>query len=87
MALGLSDVMKGTYYHFDENGNYDALLSMDKVIGKWTFWKDNKSIILTTNNDKYGSNIWDIKSISDTELVLMKAKDADGLSFRFSVLQ
>lgn len=87
LALALNDGMKGTYYHFDENGNYDALLSMDKVIGKWTFGKDNKSIILTTHNDKYGSNIWDIKSISDTELVLMKAKDADGLSFRFSVLQ
>jgi hypothetical protein len=87
LALALNDGMKGTYYHFDENGNYDALLSTDKVIGKWTFGKDNKSIILNTTNDKYGSNIWDIKSITDTELVLMKAEDVGGLSFRFSVLR
>ncbi len=87
MALALNDAMKGTYYHFDENGNYDALLLTKKVIGKWSFGKDNKTIVLTTSNDKYANNIWDIKSVSDTELVLMKTKESDGLSFRFSVLQ
>ena len=87
IALALNDAMKGTFYYFKKNGKYEAVLSTDAVDGTWTLGKDHKSIILTASKDKDGSNIWEIKSVTATELILMKVNENDGLSFRFSTLE
>ncbi|WP_205513418.1 lipocalin family protein [Longitalea arenae] len=63
-----SKLIKGAYAHFKQNGEYEAQSLKVTESGKWVFGPDNKSIIVTIDSQQ---RIWNIKSISPTQLVLI----------------
>jgi hypothetical protein len=63
-----SKLIKGAYAHFKQNGDYEAQSLKVTESGKWVFGPDNKSIIVTIENQQ---RIWNIKAISPTQLVLI----------------
>ena len=63
-----SKLIKGAYAHFKQNGVYEAQSLKITESGKWAFGPDNKSIIVTIENQQ---RIWNIKAISPTQLVLI----------------
>ena len=70
----MSELAKGTYLDFKRDGSYQAQLLAIKVDGSWTFGAENRSIIVSVENQK---QIWNIKSISENELVLVKGNSAE----------
>jgi hypothetical protein len=65
----LSDFVKGSYLEFKANGEYASVAFDITDRGNWTFGPDKNSVIVSSGNLK---KIWNIKSISETELVLIK---------------
>lgn len=63
-----SKLIKGAYAYFKSNGEYEAQSLKVTESGKWAFGPDNKSIIVTIENQQ---RIWNIKSISSTQLILI----------------
>lgn len=63
-----SKLIKGAYAYFKSNGVYEAQSLKVTESGKWAFGPDNRSIIVTIENQQ---RIWNIKSITATELVLI----------------
>lgn len=63
-----STLIRGAYAYFKSNGVYEAQSLKVTESGKWAFGPDNKSIIVTIENQQ---RIWNIKSISPTQLVLI----------------
>ena len=63
-----SKLIKGAYAHFKQNGDYEAQSLKITESGKWVFGPDRKSIIVTIENQQ---RIWNIKSITPTQLVLI----------------
>ena len=75
-------LVKGTYMHFKPDGAYEVEVFTLKEKGTWTFGTDNKSIITTVEKEK---KTWGIKSITETELILIK--DLDGEVWKFSITE
>lgn len=71
-------LVKGTYMHFKPNNEYEVEVFTLNEKGTWEFGTDNKSIITTVEKEK---KTWSIKSISETELILIKDSDAETWKF------
>jgi hypothetical protein len=63
-----SKLMKGAYAYFKPSGEYEAQSLKVTEHGKWVFGPDNRSIIVTIENQQ---RIWNIKSVNPTQLVLV----------------
>lgn len=63
------DLIKGAYYEFKTNQTYAAEVLNIKDEGSWLFEEGNKSIITISGKEK---KFWHIKSVNDTELVLVR---------------
>ena len=63
------DLLSGTYLKFQENGKYQMMILKMKEKGKWNFGQEKKSIVTSKKDSK---QVWNIISISDTELVLVQ---------------
>lgn len=64
----VSRLIKGAYAHFKIDGGYEAQSLTVTENGTWVFGPDNRSIIVSIANQQ---RIWNIKSVSSTELVLI----------------
>ncbi len=70
----MSDLAKGSFYFFKPSYEYDAQVFKLTESGKWFFGAENKSIII---GDADKTKVWNIKSISSTELILVKGNSED----------
>jgi len=64
----VSKLIKGAYAQFKHGGEYEAQSLTVTESGTWAFGPDNRSIIVSIANQQ---RIWNIKSITSTELVLI----------------
>jgi len=65
----VTDLVSGAYFDFKENNSYRSEIFKIKTDGKWQFGEENKSLILTVENDKL---FWQIRSVGENELVLIR---------------
>lgn len=65
----MAELLPGSYLHFKKKGAYHANYVGIKGSGTWQLKKENKVIQVTIDDQ---SVIWQIVSITDTELVLIK---------------
>jgi hypothetical protein len=78
-----SKLIKGAYAYFKSNGVYEAQSMKVTESGKWVFGPDNKSIIVTIENQQ---RIWNIKAISPTQLVLVSGYTEEEWKFSTKLL-
>ena len=78
-----SKLIKGAYAHFKQNGEYEAQSLKVTESGRWVFGPDNKSIIVTIENQQ---RIWNIKAISPTNLVLISGYTEEEWKFSTKLL-
>lgn len=64
----VSKLIKGAYAHFKDTGAYEAQSLTVTESGNWEFGPDNRSLIVTIGSQQ---RIWNIKSITATDLVLI----------------
>jgi hypothetical protein len=78
-----SKLIKGAYAHFKQNGEYEAQSLKVTESGKWVFGPNNRSIIVTIENQQ---RIWNIKAISPTNLVLISGYTEEEWKFSTKLL-
>ena len=64
-----TELMKGTYIQFNGDKTYKVEILKIKERGKWIISNNNKTITITVENE---TKTWNVKSITDTELVLFR---------------
>lgn len=74
----LNTLAKGTFMDLKPGGDYTMQALSITENGKWAFSDGNTSIILTADGEK---KTWRIKSISPTELVLIKDDTEEAWTF------
>lgn len=74
----MTDLFAGTYFQFKADGSYDVHMLSINETGKWQLQNENKTLVLTIGNEK---KIWNIKSISANELVLLKGNTEEAWTF------
>lgn len=62
-----AELMGDSYVSFSANGKYNSKVLSIEQTGTWKFGKDNKTIVVDTED---GKGIWSIYEISDSELMM-----------------
>ena len=75
----VNDRLKGSYFTFSENGNYEVNIFGLQNSGTWEFWEDKTAIIITLEGEE--KRLWSVHRISEHDLILLKGKSEEKWMF------